>query len=349
MARPALRIGDLEARPGTRALGYLRVGAGRSGLTPDIPIHIIAGAEPGPTLLVQAAVHGTEIIATVAILRFVRRADPAKIRGTVIAVPVVNRVGFEMSARNNAMDGKDISQLFPGRPHGSVSEQIAHVYFNEVIRKANVMVECHAGGLAGYERYVLFTAERDPKRPSEIEQKRRKLVVAFGLDTAAFFPPETFGTNRSEEAIADAGVVMFQPEVGGGTGWFKNGDDNVRDLERGIWNTMRAIRMIDGAFESDGPLCKVYNASVVLWKPPVDGLFIRHRGFDELVKAGEAYGSLRDPYAGKTLADMITPTEATVIPSGLEWPFAGATSIGILGTVDRIEDRRTMDLFVAFD
>jgi hypothetical protein len=343
-----MRVGDVEAKPGTKAFGYLGAGAGRSGLRPDVPVHVIAGREPGPTLLVQAAIHGNEIISTIAILRFARRADPAGIRGTVIAVPAVNRLGFELSDRVNTMDGKDISRLFPGKPRGSISDQIAHVYFNEVIRRANVMIELHAGGLAGYERYVLFTADADPKRPTDLERKRHALVVAFGVDTAAFFPPGTFGTNASEDAIADAGVVMFQPEMGGGTGWFANGEDNVRDIERGIWNTLRAMRMVDGAFESDGALCTIYNASVVLWKPPADGLFIRRKGFGEVVGAGEAYGTLQDPYTGKTLAEMPNPTEATVIPSGREWPTVGTTSIGILGHVDRVVDRRTADLYVSF-
>jgi hypothetical protein len=35
-----------------------------------------------------------------------------------------------------------------------------------------------------------------------------------------------------------------------------------------------------------------------------------------------------------------------VIPSGQEWPTVGATSIGILGTIDRVEDRRSTDLYV---
>lgn len=344
-----MRIGDIEARPGTKAFGYLRTAASRSGLSPDIPIHVIAGSAPGPTLLVQGAIHGAEIIGTIAILHFVKKIDPRRLRGTVIAVPVVNRIGFELGERGSRIDGKDISRLFPGNPRGSVSDQVAHVYFHEVVARANVMIDFHAGGQTAYERYVLFTAERDPANLTDLERKRRKLVVAFGLDQAAFFPPDTFGANKAKEAIEGAGVVQFTLEFGGGTGWFKNGADNVRDAERGIWNTLKALRMVDGPFEADGPLCTVYNASVVLWKPPVDGLFIRKKGFGNFVRAGEAYGVIQDPYTGRVLAEMPTPRDAIVIPSGREWPIAGTTSIGILGTVDRVEDRRTTDLYVAFD
>ena len=100
----------------------------------------------------------------------------------MIAVPVVNRMGFELCKRVCPIDGKDISRLFPGDPKGSISDQIAYTYFEEVIKKANVMLDLHAGGFTGYERYVLFTAEKDPKKPTELEKKCRKLVVAFGLD-----------------------------------------------------------------------------------------------------------------------------------------------------------------------
>lgn len=344
-----MRIGNIEAKPGEYVFDYLKVAKSRSGLSPDIPIHLFVGAEPGPTLLIQAAIHGAEIIGTIAILNFIQKLDPKAIRGTVIAVPVVDRVGFELAERGSRIDKKDISRLFPGNPIGSVSDQVAAIYFEEVIRKANVMLDFHAGARTAYERYILFGAEADPNNLTDIEAKRRKLVVAFGLDSAGFFPPGTFGASKSKEAIEGAGVVQITMELGGGTGWMKNGEENVAVAERGMWNTMKAMRMVDGDFEADGPECTVYNAGVVLWKPDVDGLFIRQKAFGELVKEGEIYGTLQDPYTGEELAHIRNTQEAIVIPSGQEWLTIGATSVGILGTVDRIEDRRTMDLYVSFE
>jgi len=343
-----MQIGTLEAKPGQHVFGYLPVAKSRSGLSPYIPVHLFAGTDPGPTLLVQAAIHGSEIIGALALLNFIKKLETRGLRGNVIVVPAVNRMGFELMERGSKIDGKDVSRLFPGNPRGSVSDQVAYVYFEEVIRQANVMIDFHAGGRTAYERYVLFDADKDPANLSEIEEKRHKLVVAFGLDQAAFFPPGTFGTNKSREAIEGAGVVQFTLEFGGGTGWFKNGEDNVRDAERGIWNTLKAMRMIDGEFEADGPLCTVYNAGVVLWKPPVDGYFIRHKEFGEFVKAGEVYGSLIDPYTGQLLATIPNTKDAIVIPSGQNWFTIGATSVGILGVIDRVVDRRTTDLYVSF-
>jgi predicted deacylase len=310
-----MRIGRIKAAPGEHVFGYLEVASSRSGLCPDIPVHLFVGAELGPTLLVQGAIHGTEPVGSFAILNFVKRLDPLRMRGNVIAVPVVNRVGFELSERLSRIDNKDIGRLFPGNPAGGLSDQIAYVYFEQVIKQADVMIDFHQGGLASYERYVLFTAEKDPENPTEMEKSRRKLVVAFGLDSAAFFPPGTFEENQSK-AIPAAGVLQFTLELGGATGWFENGPDDVHVGERGIWNTMKALGMIKGKLVADGPLCTIYNASVVLWKPSVDGLFIRKKRPGERVAAGEVYGLMVDPYTGKTLTRICSPEDAVVIPGG---------------------------------
>jgi hypothetical protein len=344
-----IQVGDLEAGPGEHTFGYLEVAESRSGLQPDIPVHLIAGAEPGPTLLVQSAIHGEEVVGSIAILDFVENLDPAEMAGNVIAVPVVNRAGFDQLSRGSPIDDKDISMLFPGDSEGSLSEQVAYTYFEEVITRADVMVDLHAGGRTAYERYVLFSAESDQENPTEIEERLRKLVVAFGVDKAAYFPPGTFDMDAGKTAIYDAGVTMFTLEFGGGTGWFEHGEENVRDAERGMWNLLKAMEVVDGEIEADGPECTVYEAGTVIWKPDVDGLFIRERTIGDELEADEVYGRLVDPYTGEELANLRAPEAGIVIPSGQNWFTIGATSVGILGRVDRVDDRETMDLTVSFD
>jgi predicted deacylase len=343
-----MRIGNLSAQPGQHVYGEFAGPRSRSGLALNLPMHLFAGAHPGPTLLVQAAVHGNEIIGTTAILNVVQKLDPQQMHGNLIAVPVLNRIGFELQERLNRIDGKDILRCFPGRAHGSISEQLAHVYFHEVMAQANVAIDFHAGGRTAYERYVCYVEDKQPGSPSEIECKRHQLVVAFGLDAAGYFPRGIFAGSETEDAFEDAGIVLFTPELGGGTGWYEHGLENVWEAERGIHNTLKAMRILEGEFASDGPLCTIYNAGIVLWKPAQDGLFIRQKNFGDFVKQGEVYGTLQDPYTGEPLAQLLNTRDGTVIPSGQNWPTVGSTSVGILGVVDRVVDRRTTDLYVAF-
>ena len=347
--RTMLEVGELTAERGEHTFGYLEVASSRSGLQPDLPVHLVAGSEPGPTLLVQGAIHGEEVVGSVAILNFIENLDPADLWGNVIAVPVVNRAGMDLRTRVSEIDGKDISTLFPGDPEGSVSEQVAHTYFTEAIEQADVMLDFHAGGRTAYERYVLFSAEKDPENLTEIERRRRKLVVAFGLDRAAYFPPGTFDMDEGKVAIEEAGVAQITLELGGGTGWFEHGEENVRDAERGMWNTLKTMGMANGELDADEPTCTVYEAGTVIWKPDVDGLFIREKTIGDELEEGDVYGRLVDPYTGEELAEMTAPEEGIVIPSGQNWLTIGATSVGILGRVDRVDDRREMDFTLSFD
>jgi len=42
-----LQVGNLSAKPGEKIFGYLETAQSRSGMRLDIPVHLIAGAEPG--------------------------------------------------------------------------------------------------------------------------------------------------------------------------------------------------------------------------------------------------------------------------------------------------------------
>ena len=60
-------------------------------------------------------------------------------------------------------------------------------------------------------------------------------------------------------------------------------------------------------------------------------------------------GVMVDPYTGQELGHLYNTRDAVVIPSGQEWPTVSSLSVGILGVVDRVEDRRIADLYVSFD
>src|SRR5574341_1926635 len=55
-----------------------------------VPLHIVHGSAPGPTLTLLAAVHGDEIMPIHVLREFLRDLSPAALRGTVLTVPVAN-------------------------------------------------------------------------------------------------------------------------------------------------------------------------------------------------------------------------------------------------------------------
>ena len=56
-----MRIGAIEAQPGTKAYGAFKSGETHGRFDVHIPLHVIVGSQPGPTLVVQAGASGLEI------------------------------------------------------------------------------------------------------------------------------------------------------------------------------------------------------------------------------------------------------------------------------------------------
>src|SRR5579875_3238387 len=84
-----LTVGTATARPGAKAFGMIEVPAG-SDAAAKIPVIVINGAKPGPTIAMVAGSHGTEYASIIALQQLAQTADPARISGALIIVPLVN-------------------------------------------------------------------------------------------------------------------------------------------------------------------------------------------------------------------------------------------------------------------
>ncbi|MEM6562644.1 MAG: succinylglutamate desuccinylase/aspartoacylase family protein, partial [Planctomycetota bacterium] len=108
-----------------------------------LPLRVVRAKEPGPTVLVTAALHGDEINGTGVVhdLMFARR--PELTRGTLVLVPVVDIFGFESQSRYMP-DRRDLNRCFPGSPGGSLSARVADSIFTELVMKADFVLDLHS-------------------------------------------------------------------------------------------------------------------------------------------------------------------------------------------------------------
>ena len=117
-----------------------------SGADVSIPLRVIRGKEPGPVVLITAAVHGDELNGT-GIIRELLIDCPFELRaGTLILVPVMNILGYERNARYMP-DRRDLNRSFPGASEGSLTSRVAHRLFNELVRKADFLVDFHTAAV----------------------------------------------------------------------------------------------------------------------------------------------------------------------------------------------------------
>lgn len=143
--RGAFEIAGNSIPAGERATLALQL-PGQSAFTPlSMPLHVVHGARPGPVLFVSAAIHGDEING-VEIIRQLRHAPAlARLRGTLICIPIVNMYGF-LNHTRYLPDRRDLNRSFPGSAKGSLAARIAHVFASEVVARASHGIDLHTGG-----------------------------------------------------------------------------------------------------------------------------------------------------------------------------------------------------------
>ena len=107
-------VGGLAVKPGERRLIDLPISKLSNHAPVTLPVHVLHGAQPGPTMFVSAAIHGDELNGVEIIRRLLRTLDPHSIGGTLLCVPVVNVFGF-ISRSRYLPDRRDLNRSFPGR------------------------------------------------------------------------------------------------------------------------------------------------------------------------------------------------------------------------------------------
>ena len=111
----------------------------------EVPIIIERAQEDGPILLLLAGIHGDEINGVEIVRQLVSKGYNKPTKGTVIAVPVLNVLGFINETREFP-DGRDLNRMFPGSEKGSLPSRFAYHFLNEVASKVDYCIDFHTGG-----------------------------------------------------------------------------------------------------------------------------------------------------------------------------------------------------------
>src|SRR5688572_29215887 len=101
-------------------------------LYPTIPVHVLEGKRPGPTVLVQAGIHGDEI-AGVHALEQLLEEDRRPDSGRLLVVPIMNPGAYRARQRT-APGGLDMNRCFPGDPEAAEIELRLASRFMELVK-----------------------------------------------------------------------------------------------------------------------------------------------------------------------------------------------------------------------
>lgn len=175
-----LTVGEVTARAGEKASGYLEIPAkGDAGTR--VPISIIRGREPGPTLALIGGTHGAEVAPILALQRVRAMVDPTRLKGTLLIVHVANLPSFlGRTIYYSPVDGKNLNRVYPGDPNGTVSQRIAHAITTEIIDRSDYLVDMHSGD--GNESLRPYLYWNRLGVDTDVDEKARQMALAWGND-----------------------------------------------------------------------------------------------------------------------------------------------------------------------
>lgn len=99
-----------------------------------VPLMSLQSPNDGPVVWITACGHGDEI-GGMAIIHEVFKILKNTLRcGTVLAFPLMNPLGFEVSARFITLSNEDLNRSFPGDPKGSLGKRLADTIYQTIVR-----------------------------------------------------------------------------------------------------------------------------------------------------------------------------------------------------------------------
>ena len=139
------KIGDALIAPGEQKTVKIPVAPTYAHDDLAMSAHVIHGKRAGPAMFVCAAIHGDEINGIEIIRRLIKRIDVRKLRGTLLAIPIVNVYGV-ISHSRYLPDGRDLNRSFPGSATGSLTGRVAHTFMQEIVSHCTHGIDLHTGG-----------------------------------------------------------------------------------------------------------------------------------------------------------------------------------------------------------
>ncbi len=109
-----------------------------------VPVFVLRGqGEVAPVVGVTAVVHGNELNGIPVIHRLMETlTEHLLIKGTVVAVPIVNVPGY-LRQQREFEDGTDLNRIMPGAPVGNESQLYAHRFLQRILRHFNYLIDLH--------------------------------------------------------------------------------------------------------------------------------------------------------------------------------------------------------------
>lgn len=283
--------------------GAIPVGSSMGGTTQEIPIIVYHGAEDGPVLWLNGATHGDEPEGPFSIFLATQAIDVSQLKGTVVAVPVMNVGAFTAGTRGDPLDtfSYDMNRVYPGREGGYPTERAAHAHFMAMKDTCDLQIAIHSGGEHSYLAHMIFASDNAASM---------ELAAAMGKNWHLVFASPTGGGNPSAQMgkLGKGGITV---ELGGNCRTLtKDFHGIAQDLADSYLNVMRHYQMTSG----EAHYCSEWKQGhQIALLAPETGMFVGNAElpFETVIAKDTLLGSIYNLY-GDVIAEVRAPQEGVV-------------------------------------
>ncbi|HFA49468.1 MAG TPA: succinylglutamate desuccinylase/aspartoacylase family protein [Bacteroidetes bacterium] len=284
-----------EIGKGESRIIRLNVGRLPSHTRIDLNVHVYRSEAEGPTVLLNGGMHGDEINGVEIIRRVIADGVVEKLlRGSVIAIPVLNIHGFNNFSRD-VPDGKDVNRSFPGSSRGSLASRVAHLFSKNILPLIDFGIDFHTGGRNRYNYpQIRFTKGN---------RESRELADAFAA-------PFTVSTNTIPKSLRRTSIIADKPII-----VYEGGENQRFDgfvIERGIAGIKRVLHSQNMLSDAPPPPESIFVDTRTWVRAKRAGIFCWWKKSGQKVLKGEPLGVINDPY-GQEEIRVLSPKDGYII------------------------------------
>ncbi|MGB5261937.1 MAG: succinylglutamate desuccinylase/aspartoacylase family protein [Gammaproteobacteria bacterium] len=281
-----ITIGDTEVAHGESIIIDVPMASLYTHAPMSLPVQVMRGRRDGPRLFVSAAIHGDEINGVEIIRRLLRLPLLKRLRGTLIAIPIVNVYGFIAHSRY-LPDRRDLNRSFPGSDHGSMAARLADRFLSEIVDKCHYGIDLHTGAVHR-DNLPQIRANLDDPETARLAQ--------------AFHVPVLLNSNIRDGSLrqvaADRGIPILLYEAGEA---LRFDEHSIRAGVKGIIAVMRELGMLPKTSRSrkhNDPLVARSSSWV---RAGGSGILRVTAALGTRVHKGDTIGIISDPFGQQEL------------------------------------------------
>ncbi len=297
---------DGVVEPGERANVRFPVSETYLGDPVRLPITIINGPHPGPTMFLTAAAHGDELNGIEVVREVAHDWDHDVLHGTLVCLPVLNVPAFLAQQRYLPIYDRDLNRSFPGSETSTSAKRMAHRIFSNFIEPCDFGLDFHTS-TRGRTNMLHARANMDDEETARLAQAFSSNVILAGEGPS--------GTLRRE--ATDAGVPTITVEMGEAHRFQRGLIDRALD---GVVSVLAEYGLFkDSTVHWPGWRTIITDEQEKTWlRADVGGIVDMHHDRGALVHEGDTICTITNPF--KTDSEVVEAPFTGLLVGVLENP-----------------------------